>query len=78
MKYVLPFLMLAALPMAGVAAASEASVVALNAALAKNVEHARSSGAPWLLLEGPPDVRLEAAQAFVDELAGAREFDTKS
>lgn len=32
------------------------------------VERARSSGSPWLLVEGPPQRRLEAAAAAVDEL----------
>jgi HTH-type transcriptional regulator, transcriptional repressor of NAD biosynthesis genes len=30
------------------------------------VEHARTSGAPWLLVEGPPEERLAAARAAVD------------
>ena len=32
--------------------------------------HARESGAPWLLLEGPPDARLAAASDAVDQLLG--------
>jgi HTH-type transcriptional repressor of NAD biosynthesis genes len=31
------------------------------------VEHARASGSPWLLVKGPPEARLAAAQAAVDE-----------
>jgi len=29
--------------------------------------HARESGSPWLLVEGPPDARLRAARAAVDD-----------
>jgi HTH-type transcriptional regulator, transcriptional repressor of NAD biosynthesis genes len=32
------------------------------------VEHAASSGRPWLVVEGPADQRLAQAQAAVDEL----------
>jgi len=32
------------------------------------LEHARESGSPWLLVEGPHDVRLEAATAAVELL----------
>ena len=32
------------------------------------LSHARDSGSPWLLLEGPPDVRLAAAREAVDSL----------
>jgi NadR type nicotinamide-nucleotide adenylyltransferase len=35
------------------------------------VEHARSSGAPWLLVEGGPEERLRAARAAIDQLLGA-------
>ena len=41
------------------------------------VEHARTSGSPWLVLEGPPDRRLAAATALVDELL-TRRIATKS
>jgi NadR type nicotinamide-nucleotide adenylyltransferase len=32
------------------------------------VEHARESGRPWLLVEGPPDARLIEARAAVERL----------
>jgi HTH-type transcriptional repressor of NAD biosynthesis genes len=35
------------------------------------VERARSSDAPWLVLEGPPDARLAAAHEAVDRLLAA-------
>jgi NadR type nicotinamide-nucleotide adenylyltransferase len=36
------------------------------------LERAQGSGSPWLLVEGPPDVRLDAATAAVERLlAGA-------
>src|SRR5262245_21486606 len=38
------------------------------------VQHARGSGAPWLLVEGPPDDRLRAARSAVDELLGAASY----
>lgn len=34
------------------------------------VEHARSSGSPWLVVEGPPETRLVAARRAVDALLG--------
>ena len=34
------------------------------------LEHARESGAPWLLVEGPPEQRLERARQAVDALLG--------
>ena len=37
------------------------------------LERARESGSPWLLVEGPPDERLEAATAEVDRLLDAAE-----
>jgi HTH-type transcriptional regulator, transcriptional repressor of NAD biosynthesis genes len=36
------------------------------------VERARTSGSPWVLVEGPPDVRLEVAAAEVERLLGKR------
>ncbi len=36
------------------------------------VEHARASGAPWLVVEGPPAARLAAARAAVDRALAAR------
>ena len=36
------------------------------------LEHARSSGGPWLLVEGPPERRIEEAAGAVDELLSAR------
>jgi HTH-type transcriptional repressor of NAD biosynthesis genes len=35
------------------------------------VERARASGNPWLLVEGPPAARLEAARSAVDDLLAA-------
>lgn len=32
------------------------------------VAHASTGGGPWLLVEGPPDVRLEAARVAVDQM----------
>jgi HTH-type transcriptional regulator, transcriptional repressor of NAD biosynthesis genes len=37
------------------------------------LEHARASGSPWLLVEGPPPARLAAARAAVDEALAGRE-----
>ena len=34
------------------------------------LEHARESGSPWLLVEGPLDVRIEAVADAVDSLLG--------
>jgi len=34
------------------------------------VEHARDSGSPWLVVEGPHEVRLEAAAAAIERLPG--------
>ena len=34
------------------------------------LEHARESGNPWLLVEGPLDVRIEAVADAVDSLLG--------
>ena len=36
------------------------------------LEHARSSGAPWLLVEGTEERRLAAARTAVDELLASR------
>jgi NadR type nicotinamide-nucleotide adenylyltransferase len=36
------------------------------------LEHARASGAPWLVVEGPPERRLAAAREAVDALLAAR------
>ena len=36
------------------------------------VEHARTSGAPWALVEGPPGQRLSAARVAVEALLDAR------
>jgi NadR type nicotinamide-nucleotide adenylyltransferase len=35
------------------------------------VEHARASGRPWLVVEGPPATRLAMARTAVDALLGA-------
>jgi NadR type nicotinamide-nucleotide adenylyltransferase len=35
------------------------------------LEHARDSGSPWLLAEGPLDVRVETAAGAVDSLLGS-------
>jgi nicotinamide riboside kinase len=37
------------------------------------LERARTSGSPWLLLEGPPDARLREASGAVDRLLAAGE-----
>ncbi len=36
------------------------------------VERARTSGSPWLLVEGPVEARLEEASAAVEQLVAAR------
>jgi HTH-type transcriptional regulator, transcriptional repressor of NAD biosynthesis genes len=36
------------------------------------LEHARASGSPWLLVEGPPDERLRAAREAVDGVLTTR------